>query len=440
MTIDLKLNQPQWEALNSTARETFMVGGVGMGKSFLLAVALFKHINENPGTTCMVAAPTYGVLTKATLRQIQPVWAKLGWVEGIGGAYVVNRKPPVLWGIEPFSVLDNKNILTTRNGSYVVLASLDNPNTMRGGEFDMIFVDEFRDVPNDAREVLLGRLRGKLFTQKGKKHRILYVTTPPDNPTLLKSILDQANEELKIVTGTSWANAHNLPEGYLEALRRSYDEATYEREVLGRLVFLNTNPFFYSFKEEQHVAPTRYSGSGKLVLSFDFNVDPLTCIAVEQVGDYVQVLREWRQRDSDLYRLCEELRGWIGARRIEVTGDATGANRSPMLKQNLHAYEIIRRELNLSITQINVKKSNPPHQASLVICNSVIARGIKLVIDPSCKYLIEDLKAVRVGEGNKIKIDDPKQGHLLDCFRYYLHNYWGHKVPKSSYALAKATT
>ena len=433
--IDIHLNTPQWNTINSTARETFLIGGVGMGKSYLLAYLSFRALCIK-GAVVLLAAPTIKTLRNATLKQVQNGWADLGFFEN--EHYVINRRPPLRWGIKPFSSLSSHSALTTKWGSYAVLDGLDNFNSHRGSEFDEIFIDELRDTDPEARLVLIGRLRGKTYTRLGFKHRAWYATTPPENPTMLQSIVDSKGTDIKVIWGTSYDNADNLPEPYISNLKLSYDEKTFEREVLGKLVFLNSNPFFYSFVPPEHVGPTQADPRHTLTLSFDFNVNPLTCIAVQAFGNKVSVLREWRLEGSDIFKLAAQIRPFMEQfRSVEITGDATGMAKSALVRDNIPAYIILLKELGLRDSSLRLAKANPPHSNSIIICNSVISRIISLKIDPSCKYLIEDLKAVSIGPNNKISIDNPKQGHLMDCFRYYLHNYWGHTIPKSSYERAK---
>ena len=49
-----------------------------------------------------------------------------------------------------------------------------------------------------------------------------------------------------------------------------------------------------------------------------------------------------------------------------------------------------------------------------------------MLIDDSCKYLIDDLHYVEVnehGEVDKKKAEADKMGHLLDAWRYLLYRY-----------------
>ena len=403
-----------------------------MGKSFLIAALAYDAL-LTPGAKIMIAAPTYKMLSIATMQQVQLAWSEFGLRQGIGrhDHYVINRRPPRHWRVQPFSPLSSTNIMTTRSGSYAVFASLDNPDSMRGGDYDEIYVDEFREVKASARDVLLGRLRGKAYARAGKKHRIYYVTTPPKDPSELRRIIEMAKDDIAIIRGTSYDNSAHLPAGYLDHLKASYDPDTFAREVLGELVRVGGRPWLHTFSRSVHVVACEPDLSNTLVLSFDFNIDPMTCIAAQHDGGKIRIIREWRMRNTTLYGLCDEVREFIRQwPRIEVTGDASGQNRNPLLKQNIHAYHIIKDSLGLPRSAFRLARANPPHAESHMICNSLFAKAADIRIDPSCVHLIEDCETVQAEDDGCIKKGDPLQGHLFDCLRYYLHNYHHHRVPR----------
>ena len=108
-----------------------------------------------------------------------------------------------------------------------------------------------------------------------------------------------------------------------------------------------------------------------------------------------------------------------------VTGDATGQSRSALTKGNINYYTVIKQKLGLSDGQIKVPSINPAVSDSRVLVNSILQNS-DLIIDPSCEYLIEDLKYVEVDdEGDIDKKKDKHRSHLLDAFRYYLNSFEG---------------
>jgi len=200
---------------------------------------------------------------------------------------------------------------------------------------------------------------------------------------------------------------------------------------LGELVRVGGRPWLHTFSRSVHVGVCEPDRRNTLVLSFDFNIDPMTCIAAQHDGIHIRILREWRMRHTTLYTLCEEVRKFIKPYpRVEVTGDASGQSRSPLLRDNMHAYQIIKESLGLPNTAFRLPKANPAHAHSHMICNSLFAKAADIRIDPSCVYLIEDCETVQAEDDGGIKKGEPLQGHLFDCLRYYLHNYHHQRVPR----------
>ena len=135
----------------------------------------------------------------------------------------------------------------------------------------------------------------------------------------------------------------SLPPEYLAAMD-SLDELT-------RAVFVNGDwdvsdverPFAYAFNKFKTVkSNVAIHPNEPIILSFDFNVDPITCVAGQSYGDKIRIIREFRLKNSDIYRLCETIRIEFGDRLFIVTGDASGANRSAMTRGAVNYYTIIK--------------------------------------------------------------------------------------------------
>jgi hypothetical protein len=422
----LTLNAPQLIALQATEREVFFVGGLGSGKTYYLGAALYRALCVR-GALCGLFAPTLQTVSTNTLPNISAVFDAMGFYEG--EHYVIGRVPPPEWNVPKLGKINQSSILTTRYGSYCVLGGLDNFNTRRGIEFDEIFIDEFRDVKKkkadglDPREVLIGRLRGKAYKKQGLKHRIHYATTPPDNVSKLTDIFEVASD-YKLVTSTSFANRDNLPDGYIESILASYDELKGRREVYGELVGTNSNLFCYAFEADKTVAACEPLYHLPAYLSFDFNVNPMTAILAQSYEGKIRIIAEFRQNDSDIYKICKTIRGEIAKfPKILVTGDASGQNRSANLANGSNSYDIILKELGLPKQNLRLPASNPNHDVSRIFINALFARHPDFVISPACKWLIKDITNVTCTADGTIDKQDASLTHQLDCLRYYLHAF-----------------
>jgi hypothetical protein len=186
------------------------------------------------------------MMKTATLPGIESAWQRAGLQPERD--YIVNRQ---MKGVKPYSRIGSENVITFRWGSYAVLTSLENYNTVNGSEWDWIVVDETRDVRNFefALGKLRARMRGQTFKGLNLTHKILTATTPPDNVKYyleLKEASQVESNRIAIVQAESYVNQHNLPPGYIEQLEATLDPQTFKREVLAHLITAQSSIYPFS--------------------------------------------------------------------------------------------------------------------------------------------------------------------------------------------------
>lgn len=433
--VELELNPKQWEVDTATEPEIFYISGVGGGKSFELGQWVLERASI-PASIGLLAAPTYDVMRQSTLPQVQESWAKVGIFEDVH--YVVNVLPPASWNVKPFSSLNNSRVITFSWGSYVILDTLEKINKARGTEYDYIAVDEFRDVKfSGVRKVLIARLRGREFKRLGKTHQLLWVSTPPDDVEELNEIVKKPN--VKLVEGTSYDNEHNLPKNYIQGLEAQYDPLTAAREIHGsRKASKKGKPFMYCFDDDKHIS-VKAIWNPKLTtyLSFDFNVNPMTC-SVEQHGihpngkRWIWFVGEVFIENGDIEDVCLRLLSDYPNAHFRVTGDRSGLNRTG-LNKNINYYRLIKKYLRLSVGQFKVVP-NPFYEKNIVLCNSILSKYDEVLFHPvKCKQTIWDMHFVQWDGKKPVKEDRKKKeqrADLFDCVRYQF-NTWHHEFLKN---------
>jgi len=217
----------------------------------------------------------------------------------------------------------------------------------------------------------------------------------------------------------------SLPESYLEGLE-NLDEITREIFVRGNWDIVDVErPFAYAFQKGKHVRPDlTVNPKQPIILSFDFNVDPITCLACQTYGDSIRIIKEFRLRNSDIYQLCERIKTTFPNQYFEVTGDASGSNRSAMTQGASNYYQIIYNELQIPNNAFKMPRFNPSIKNSRILLNSILERHGDILINSECQFLISDLMSVQTDESGDIdKTKDKHSTHLLDCFRYFLWTY-----------------
>lgn len=322
--------------------------------------------------------------------------------------------------------------------SMIDFRSATRPLSWEGFGYNHVFLNEAGIILNDterARYLYDNAIRPMMLDDP--ESRLIAGGVPKIKGGMFYELWQRANDPAqhlyKAYNFTSYDNP-KLTRHSIKEYINSIDELTARQEVFGQFVDKVGNPFAYSFDEARHVVETPEDPRRDVVLAFDFNVDPMTCLVIQQFNEggreRVAVVREIRLANSNVYEMCERINSWYGAgaeepSRIEaVTGDASGHARSAYVSGSVTAWQTIQRLLDLERSQLKVPRSNPSIVNSRFLTNALFARHPRLTIDPSCRYLIEDLKYVEVdGSGGIDKGKDARRTHLLDCLRYYFHAF-----------------
>lgn len=216
-----------------------------------------------------------------------------------------------------------------------------------------------------------------------------------------------------------------IPPGEIEEARLQLDDINYRQEYLAEYVDANDRPFMYSFNPAKNVVDS-YEPNPHLpiIFSADFNKNPMTCLVGQQVDIMTTyAFAELDMPDGSTPELCEVLRAeyvkWTY--NMKVTGDATGRNRSALVRGNLNHYRVFKDMLSLADDDIEVPKQNLALSDSRVLCNSVF-KNAKFYITKNCKRTIKDLEMAMVDtEGELIK-NPTFPAHHFDTARYMIHN------------------
>lgn len=393
----------QREFLRDTESSTLgLVGGLGSGKTVAL---LYKTL------FCLVNRPGADGLAH------------------IGIGYPTNKKGKKLF-FYPFMRLLNRSgikytrnlqdlVITTRYGD-VSIVSLKAPETIFGESFTDAGLDEIDTLKRPKGVSVVRRFRERL---RGRADSQLYIVSSPEGFSTCYEILQS-----KPIPGTRMINAKTmdntyLPPGYIERLRNTYDEILLKAYLNGEFVNLNSKQAHYAFDRNLHVKPVEPpQQSEKLHIGIDFNVDPLCACVGYFRGDILYIFKEFALRSSNTYELAELIHSTFPNRIIDVYPDATGDSR----KTNAFAtdHDILKRAGWDLIFRYGIKQ-----RSSLNIANGDFAHN-RVIIDPSCTVLIDDLEQVVTDQDGQIeKEKNTKLTHMSDALRNIIYMK---RVPKST--------
>lgn len=317
--------------------------------------------------------------------------------------------------------------ITTITGGVLDMWTMEDPDSGRGFKYHRAIIDE-AEKARHLKKAWEETIRATLTDYGGDAW---FSSTPKFGTTYFKSVLFKNEERFdnwKSWKFTSYDNPH-LPEGELDEIRSQLDPLVFACEYLAEDVDIIERPWAWAFEFQKHVAKDvddpKWNGvrGEPIYLSFDFNVDPITCCVIQHYNDSIYVLEQIKLRHSNIYELCEVILTKYPNFFYFVTGDATGQNNSALVKDNLTYYRAIQQNLKIGLGQFRLPAANPKLEDNRILVNSLLSR-YKVQIHPiKGQPLIFDLMNCGLNaDGSILKGDrnDPKQQwDSLDCFRYY---------------------
>jgi PBSX family phage terminase large subunit len=322
-----------------------------------------------------------------------------------------------------FGILREQNIKYEYNentgilkalGATVKCSGLDNFDALRGAEYGYFWLDEVRDLKEEAFLMLCGRLRDSNGPLEGR-----CTTTPAGFNWVYEHFKgEKKTEHHELIQTTSYENPF-LPDGYLEALRGSYDPRFYEQEVLGKFLNLTSGQVYRSFNRDSNVIDRLPFEPGTLPIKIgmDFNVNPMTAVLASEFNGQMYVFAEAYLEDSNTFDMARHISDSYGMWRcpISIIPDSTGKNRKTSSTQSDH--QILRSRGFTVEFQTNPKKTDRYN------CVNGLLHHKKLWVHSSCVKTIKDLQQV-VYEGNPAHLT-----HISDALGYLCWKWKPLKTP-----------
>lgn len=309
--------------------------------------------------------------------------------------------------------------------------SADRPENWEGFGYHVIFLNEagiileddylfdnavlpmLVDYPN-AKLIAAGVPKGKRTKNGMHKFYKLY----------LEALQDKQNYRILKFTGR---NNPFISQEELELIASMMDTETKKQEIDGEFVDITEKKFLYAFDEKKHVVSSyQVNPHLPILVVFDFNKDPMSALIAQQVDiKTAYAFDEIDMPSGSTPEVCEVVKAKYPQfqGKIRVSGDATGRNRTAMVRGNLNHYIIIKQEFNLRDNEILVPKENLAHKDSRILCNSVL-QNANIYISKNCEKTINDIHAGNVDETGQLIKSQQIGLHHFDTFRYLIHTFF----------------
>jgi predicted phage terminase large subunit-like protein len=193
--------------LQSNALYRAFVSGIGAGKSKVGAIDMIER--AKPGRLYMVVAPTYTLLSDATMRSFIEVGEMMGAVDPKD---IKRSAPPCI---------------RLMNGAEVLFRSADDPERLRGPNLSGLWLDEASLMDEAAFSVSIGRLR-----EAGEMGWLTATFTPKGRSSWVYRVFATNQPDTFLVRAATWENPF-LPPKFFESVKAKYTSAMALQELQG---------------------------------------------------------------------------------------------------------------------------------------------------------------------------------------------------------------
>ena len=306
---------------------------------------------------------------------------------------------------------------TLPNGSQIWVGGLDdekNVEKILGNEYSTVYFNECSQIPFSSVQIAKTRLAEKNILKKKtyydcnpptKSHWSYWTFEKKLNPADEAPLQDPDNYVSLLMNPQD--NIENIDEDYLKLLG-SMPEKERNRFLLGLYNDETNGQVYYAFKRDHHVDKVE-KNTGTVFIGMDYNVNPMTAVICQYINKTLHVFDEVYLENSDTYKMAAVLKskGYAGS---SILPDSTGSNRKTSGQSD---FQILRE------AGFKVESTRNPFVFDRVNNVNRLFGLDKIVIDPRCKKLINDLEKV-VWKDNK-----PDQSgvnkmltHISDCLGY----------------------
>ena len=397
-------------------------GGMGSGKTFVGSLRGLTFALTWAGCRGLVGAKSQDLLDNTTKAKYLEHMANIGLVEGVHWWYS-----------------DRKQTVNFLNGSQIRFKTLSDWEQFMSEEFTWI---EFEEA-SFLEEIVFIKLITRLRQQKRKDwqgyYRSLFMHTNPQGKRgwLNKHFINPRTK----VKGYRYIHASTreneyLGDEYVEMLENLYSEDQIKEMVEGLDLDYDNTVAFPNFSELNVKEHIDYNPNANLILSCDFNYNPMCWYLMQEYDNCWYILKEFIGQSCTTEQMCKMIIPELNrydTRRLVIAGDAHGRDK----KTNGSDYNTMFQSFDKFGWTVNfkVQKSNPLIKERLAVVRGLIcnAKGVRRIfVDQSCSKLIYNFDecknnlangGLRIPTDKEIQ-DDPNKLYLVHPIDAVTYPMW----------------
>ena len=398
-------------------------GGFGGGKTFCGSLRGLLFAFQWAGSTGLVGAASQDLLDNTTKAKYEWHLENMGMKEG-----------------QHYWWSDRKTKLTLANGSTIRFKTVSNWENFRSTEFTWIELEEASLIDEKTFKELSARLRETTRNEWVNPYRAMFLHTNPQGTRgWIYKMFRNPKTKIKgyrALTAPTTENTY-LPKTYVENLMKMYSAEEVEESIMGLDVNRDNTIAFTDFSMTYNVMDEiEYDKKHSLILSCDFNYNPMCWYLMQEVDGEWHILKELIENNVTTKEMCKIITPVLDSfktRKFVLMGDAHGMDR----KTNGSDYSVMLAHFSdagYGVT-MRVQKSNPLIKDRLAVLRGLIrnAKGERrLKVSSSCKWLLYNFDECKNQLSNgglklptdaEIQQDDNKRYliHPIDAISYPMH-------------------
>lgn len=304
------------------------------------------------------------------------------------------------------------------NGSHIYLFGGNNPDALRGEGHDAIFIDEIADQQEYLwSEVLEPTLMDNLGSA-------FMIGTPKGYGSWVKTL---HNRDDFTYYNFSTHDGGIVDINELNRLELKMDTQVFKQEILAQ--YVSQTGLIYYNSNDNSLSGQEFNPLSDTVLSFDFNVDPMTCVMFQQnpiePSSHVAV-KEFIHRNSTTEPTAWAIKTWLDSQgfqgSLQITGDYSGNRReTPASRTDWHILEDNFK--NYRNYKKRVKRTRSVRDR-VNYTNQALKDGSVKINKEKCPELYKETQIIQWRDnGVQIESKGNKIGHLTDDLSYFCYNF-----------------
>lgn len=396
--VEITLTGPQDDFVHATEQFPAMVAGFGAGKSHAAIWRTHRLKFAYPKQNVAYYLPTYDLVSRMAFPRFEETF------ELLRVRHKINK---------------NDNVIEIPDCGSIILRTMDNPARIVAyevadsicDELDTLTTDKARDVWNKV----IARNRQK--KPDGTLNTVGVATTPEGFRFVYERWKKSPAPGYRLIRASTYSNAANLPDGYIDSLAASYPANLLAAYLDGEFVNLTAGSVYAEFDRGANGSSETIRASEPLHIGMDFNVGRMSAV--------VFVLRDGEPHAVDELTGLLDTPAMIAAIKSRYVGhaiyvypDASGGSR----KSN-NASESDVALLRAAKFSVFAPSANPPVKDRILAMNQMIhsegKRRLRVNQD-NCPAFVEGLEKQaydKNGEPDKTSGFD----HVNDAAGYFIH-------------------